>query len=136
VARAPHSRGTGAVSTVAGVAAFLLFLLFAVQLLVNLYAASAVTAAGFDAARTVASRHVDHGDPASVLAAQQVADGRFRSLLGRSADTAELRWSVDQERVRLHVRVEAPAVLPTSLGHRVAFGRIERTFEVRVEALT
>ena len=128
-------RGTGLVGSIAGVAAFVLFLLFAVQLLVNLYTATTVSAAGLDAARTVASRHVDHDDAGSVAAARARAEARFRSLLGRSADRAELTWSITGDVVHLRVVARPPGVLPSTLGHRVAFGHIDRTFTVRVEEL-
>lgn len=114
---------------------FLLVLLFAVQLLVNLYATSTVTAAGLDAARVVAAKDVDHLDAGSVAAAQGRAESRFRSLLGGAADRAVLTWASDASTVRLRVVMEAPTFLPRALGHRVAFGEIDRTFEVHVEEL-
>jgi hypothetical protein len=43
--------GTGMVGTLSGFGAFMGFLLLATQLLVHLYASSAVTAAAYDAAR-------------------------------------------------------------------------------------
>ncbi|MDP8969034.1 MAG: hypothetical protein M3N52_00690, partial [Actinomycetota bacterium] len=43
--------GTGLVSSLAGITAFLGFLLPAVQVLIHLYATSVVSAAAFDAAR-------------------------------------------------------------------------------------
>lgn len=128
-------RGTGLLASAAGVGAFLLFLLFAVQLLVNLYAVTTVSAAGFDAARTVASRQVDHDDSAAVAAAQARAESRFRALLGRAADRAELSWTVSADAVQLHVIATPPGILPTTLGRQVAFGHIDRTFVVRVEEL-
>lgn len=127
--------GTGLIGTSAAVAAFLLFLLFAVQLSVNLYATSTVTAAGYDAARGVASHRVDHGDPASVAAAQRMAETRFQTLLGRSARNARLDWTVDGTTVALRVRVDAPTVLPRRLGAKVGLDEVDRTFVVRVEQL-
>ena len=112
-----------------------MFLLFAVQLLVNLYAVTTVSAAGYDAARTVASRHVDHHDAGSMAAAKSRAESRFRSVLGRAADRVELTWLVSGDVVSLHVVASPPGILPTALGHRVAFGRIDRTYSVRVEEL-
>lgn len=133
--RSAGERGTGVLSSIAGVAAFLVFLLFGVQLLANLYAVSTVSAAGLDAARTVASKNVDHSDPGSIRAAQASAEAQFHSLLGAAADGAELHWSVDGSTVRLQVIVDAPIILPPSLGDELAFSRIDRTFEVHVEEL-
>ena len=115
--------------------AFLFFMLFAVQLLMNLYATSTINAAGLDAARSVASRNVNHFDPAAIASAQTGAEARFRALLGSAADGAELSWSIDQQTVRLHVQMRPPTILPTSLGHRVAFSEVSRTYEVQVEEL-
>ena len=61
--RPAAAAGTGLISTIAGVTVFLAFLLFAVQLLMNLHATSAVTDAAWDGARHVAGARVDHGDP-------------------------------------------------------------------------
>ncbi|MEO6629046.1 MAG: hypothetical protein ABIP03_10815 [Aquihabitans sp.] len=133
--RIGREHGTGLLGSAAGVAAFLLFLLFAVQLLVNLYATSVVTAAGLDAARSVASRSVNHGDPATVADARQRAEAGFRNLLGEASQDARLRWDGDGEFIRLHVLMETPGILPSALAGPVAFGTIDRTFVVRVEEL-
>lgn len=135
VAGVRNEHGTGLLGTVAAVAAFLLLLLFTVQLLVNLYATTTVSAAGLDAARTVASRAVDHGDPAAIVGARLRAEARFRRLLGRSSDHAQLTWIDDGENVRLRVVMRAPGILPSTVAGRVAFGTIDRTFVVRVEEL-
>ena len=52
--RARGERGAGLLSTVAGVVVFLVFLLFAVQLLFGLYATSTVNAVANDAATRAA----------------------------------------------------------------------------------
>lgn len=127
--------GSGYVGTTAGVGAFLLLLLFAVQLLANLYATTTISAAGLDAARIVASKEVDHTDPGSVSSARVRAEARFRSLLGRVGDRASLTWADDLDVVRLRVIVDTPMILPRALGTVVAFGRVDRTFEVHVEEL-
>ena len=128
-------RGTALVGSTAGVVVFLVLLLFAVQLLANLYATSTVSAAGLDAARAVASRHVDHHSDAAVQAAQRRAEADFRQLTGRLGDDARLTWSADAEHVRLHVAVDAPTILPRTLAGPLAFAHIERTYVVRVEDL-
>ena len=130
----PGESGTGTIGTAAGVAAFLVLLLFAVQLMVNLYAASTVTAAGYDAARVVASRRVDHSNPLSVASAQAEAEARFHQLVGRAGESAELTWIVSSTTVELRVLVDTPTILPSEFGP-VAFGRVDRTFVVRTETL-
>lgn len=141
--KAPHDRdvpvgetgetGTGLIGSAAGVAVFLIFLLFAVQLTVNLYATSTVTAAGFDAARTVASRRVDHHDATSVATAQVQAEEVLRSLLGETGRQADLTWTIDAEVVRLELVVDAPGILPSALAGGMGLRHIERTFVVRIE---
>lgn len=125
--------GTGLIGTMAAVGAFLLFLLATVQLAVNLYATSTVSAAGYDAARIVASRHVAHHDPRSLGEAQARAEARFHRLLGRAADDAELSWTLTPTSVRLRVVLEPPGILPSALGIDVGFDDLDRTFVVRLE---
>ncbi|MCU1497503.1 MAG: hypothetical protein JWM47_1456 [Acidimicrobiales bacterium] len=127
------ARGTGLVSTCAAVLVFLIFLLFAVQLLMNLYATSTVSAAGYDAARAVASHHVDHRDPARLADAEQRAEARARSLLGGIGRDAEFSWSIDDRVVRLHLSVLGPGILPRATSSLGGPHRIDRTFVVRVE---
>lgn len=122
--------GTGAVSAVAGLLAFLGFLLFAVQLLLNLYAASTLTAAAGDAARLVAAR----GNPRDAAALARAED-HARSLLGRFGDDVTFSWELDGDSVRLRVRAEPPRVLLPALGGAVGFDEIDRTVEARIEAV-
>ncbi|CAN5734094.1 hypothetical protein BH10ACT1_BH10ACT1_00590 [soil metagenome] len=125
--------GTGVISSAAAVLVFLLFLLFAVQVIVGLYARSTVAAAGYDAARAVASRQVDHTDPAQVGAARRRAEARTRSLLGGIGEDARFEWTIDQDVVRLRLSVRSPGVLPSSVAEIGGPKDIERTFVVRVE---
>lgn len=90
--------GAGVISTFIGAAIFLLFLLFAAQLLLRLHAESVVGAVAYDAAKTAA------GADGSVDMAEAV--GRRR--LGRLADDAEFSWLVSDEAVRLTVVVRRP----------------------------
>jgi hypothetical protein len=125
--------GTGLIGTSAAVGAFLLFLLFAVQVTLTLHATSVVTAAGYDAARIVAARQVDHHDEVALAAAERRAAGRFATLLGRAAAGADLHWIVGAESVELHVTVAAPHVLPSIVGGPTGIDQIDRTFVVRIE---
>lgn len=126
-------RGAGLVGTFAGVLVFIVFLLFAVQLLFNLYATSAVTAAALDAARVVAAERVDHTNAGSVQEAQQQADARARRILGRYGSRAQLSWTMDDEVVRVHVQVRNPRVFFAGLDRAIGFDSIDRTVAVRIE---
>jgi hypothetical protein len=129
----PPEAGTGLVSTVAGVAVFLAFLFFAVQLLFNLYATSVVTTTAYDAARDVASGEIDHTDEASVHAAEQRAEAELRDRLGRYSSRVTVDWrSSDESTIRLHVTAQNPDLLFHSAG-LLGFDQIDRTVTVRVE---
>lgn len=129
-----HSeRGTGLIGSTAGIAVFLIFLLFAVQLTVDLYARSSVSAAGYDATRSVAARQVDHDDPASVRRAVARAEKGLRQLLGDLGRRATLTWQVKDDQVRLRIRADTPAIVPRTLGADTGLGSIDRTFVVRIE---
>lgn len=121
------------IGSLAGVVVFLGLLLFAAQVVVNLFAASTVTAAAFDAARIAAGADAGPGSEAA-------AEAHARTLLGAAGAEASFSWSwldVDGEAGvdRVALRVVAPS--PTSLvpGVEVPFAVVDRTVEVRVERL-
>jgi Flp pilus assembly protein TadG len=125
-------QGTGLIGTSTAVLVFLALLLLCSQVLVSLYARSVVNAAGFDAARQVASGNVDHGDPVSVARAQRRADQRLRNLLGHMGDDAELTWAFDATSVSLRVQVRTPLVsVPGLVGPERPV--IDRRYRVRLE---
>lgn len=115
------------VGTLVGVTVFLVLLLFAVQLALNLYATSAVTTVTYDAAREVAGS--DGG-----LDAVGVAEARARSVLDRFEEGGGLlRFEWDTTRddvVAVRVVAERPSLLP-SFG--IPFQRVTRTVTVRWE---
>jgi hypothetical protein len=101
----------------------MLLLLTAVQVLVHLYAVSAVTAAANAAADTVAE---EGGNPAGVPAAQAAA----LSGLGSFGAHTTFDWlEVDGRQVRLEVIALSPALVPLPASYR----RIVRTVTVRTE---
>ena len=118
--------GTGVIGTVVGVLIFLSLLLFAVQVLVGLYATTVVSAAAYDAAKTVAG--ADAGGTAAARGAA-VADARRR--LGRVGDQATFTWGEAPDSIVLTVRAPRPRFLPASLG----LPDVVRTARVRVEAV-
>ena len=123
-----NEAGAGVIGSVVGVTIFLILLVFAVQVLVGLYATSVVTAATYDAAKTLAG--ADQGDSA---AGRVSAEATARHQLGRYGERATFRWDNDAETVRLHVRAPRPTLLPRSLAGPTGLGDIERTVRVRVE---
>jgi hypothetical protein len=131
--RSGDEAGAGLLSTLLGVTAFLILLLFGVHVVLNLYAASTVTAVAFDAAREVAG--ADAG-----AAAQPGAEARARDVLGRAGDPDVLRlsWAYpstdgddEPDLVELRVRAESPsAFLP---GVDLPLASVDRTIQVRLE---
>ena len=124
----PDEAGAGVIASVVGVTIFLFLLVFAVQVLVGLYATSVVTAATYDAAKILAG--ADQGDSA---AGRAHAEAAARGQLGRFGERAAFRWENDAETVRLHVQAPRPTLLPHALADSAGLGDIERTVHVRVE---
>ena len=125
--------GTGLIGSLVGVTVFLTLLLFAVHLVLNLYATTVVTAVAFDAARVVAGS--DGGREAEVAAKRQA-----RAVLGRYEDEGDLDFgwryvSTDGDGVPDVVELRVVAVHPTALlaHRRVPFQRVDRTVRVRLE---
>jgi hypothetical protein len=124
-------RGAGLLSTAAGVVVFLVFLLFAVQLLFGLYASSTVTAVAHDAAVRAAS--------ASAPPLERI-EGDARRSLGEVGAAAQFRWDLDDsdgdgldDTVVLEVVAAPPRVLPSSISGAVGWDDIRRTVRVRIE---
>lgn len=123
-------RGSGLVGTVAGLTAFLAFLMFSVQLLTNLYATSVVTSAVQDGARRAAQADGAHHDSG----VRRDAEDHVRGLLGAYGTDATFDWSAsDPDVVRLRVRIDNPSFLLRSLPATLPFQTVDRTAEARVE---
>ena len=128
---APTSdRGSGLISTAAGVVVFLMFLLFAVQLLFGLYATSTVTAVANDAATRAASR---------ASPTLRAIEGEARTSLGRIGEDAHFTWAADDtngdgrdDTVVLTITVRPPRFVPGSLGGSSP-SEIRRTARARLE---
>ena len=125
------ARGAGLLSTAAGVVVFLVFLLFAVQLLFGLYASSTVNAVANDAAVRAASADAP---PLEVIEAQA------RESLGEVGRSASFTWSADDadadgepDTVVLEVVARPPRFIPPSIGGAIGLDEIRRTVRVRQE---
>jgi hypothetical protein len=128
-----RQRGAGLISTAAGVVVFLMFLVFAVQLLYGLYASSTITAVVHDAAQRAAS---PGAPPLETIEAEARAD------LGQVGEAASFDWAREdtdgdgvEDTVVLRVVADPPRFVPRSLGDSVGMGPIDRTVRVRLEAL-
>jgi hypothetical protein len=112
------------VGTTVGFLIFLTLLLLAVQMLVRLYATSALDRAAADAARSVA----ESADPAAVVAGAEV-DGRAQLGTFGARHTTWTWKEVDGAQVVLQVRGVGPGLLPLPSSWR----DISRTVTVRTE---
>lgn len=113
----------------AAVPVFLLLLLFAVQLTVNLYARSQVTGHSYDAARAVAGyRSTERRAEVS-----GAAEARLRQRLGRFGQAAEIAWQIGDESVSLRIIVRTPTVAPDLVRRAAGLDTIDRTITVRIE---
>ncbi len=118
-----------------GVSVFLVLLLFAVHLVLNLYGSSVVTAVAFDAARLRAG---SEGAQASEVDAErhvlELLDGY------RDGDRLAMSWAypdTDGDGRSDVVTLRVVAVHPTNLvsGLRFPFQRLDRKVTVRMERL-
>lgn len=116
--------GTAVVGTLVGFLIFLLLLLFATQVIVRMYAASALTSAATRAADTVASSPVPQ---TGVAGAESEARAELGSFGARH--TTFLWKEVDAQQVVLEVQGRSPEFLPGLPG----WSRIDRTVTVRTE---
>jgi len=123
--------GAGLISTAAGVVVFLVFLLFAVQLLFGLYASSMVTAVANDAASRAASADAP---PLATIEADA------RDSLGEVGRTASFDWDLEDadgdgalDTVVLEVVTRPPRFIPPSIGGSIGLDEVRRTVRVRAE---
>jgi hypothetical protein len=126
-----RERGAGLLSTSAGVLVFLMFLVFAVQLLFGLYASSTVTAVAHDAAQRAATRTAP---PLPTIEAEA------RRSLGRVGDDATFTWTTEDadgdgqdDTLALRVVARLPRFVPPSLGG-LGLDDVDRTVRARLEA--
>lgn len=119
--------GAGLVSTFAGAAVFLAFLLLATHVLVGLYATSIITSHALHAAGS-AARNIDN------VNARASADARLHSKLSGFRNV-ETRWLDNGQQLGVRVQAQRPNFLPTSLTRASSLNQIDRTVWVRVEQM-
>jgi len=126
-------RGSGLLSSVAGVVVFLTFLLFAVQLLFGLYASSTVNAVANDAATRASTSDAPPLEAIEAEARRNLGDIGAPATFGWDLEDADGDGRSDT--VVLEVVTRPPRFLPASLGGVAGLDEIRRTVRVRTEAL-
>lgn len=109
--------------TIAGFLVVLVLLLFAVEVLIGLYAQTTVGGVAQDAARSVAT---GRATPAQ-------AEAQARHLLGPDLQGASFTWSVEPDQIAVRVVAHRPRFLPAGWGSGGVLGDIDRTARVRAE---
>jgi hypothetical protein len=116
--------------TVAAIFVFLVFLLFAVQLLVGLWGRSVVTTAAYDGARHVAGRQGQRDQDNAI----RQAESRIRQQLGAIGNTADITWPQrGPEVIEVRVQADNPRFLSSAIAGPLATDHIDRRVIVRVE---
>lgn len=105
-----------------GLLFFLVFLLFAIQVLWSLYATTVVTSAAYDAGRLAART----GDASA-------GEARFESTIGSYEADVAITVPAGEGVVTVEVTGDNPSVLPDRFARVMPFGTIERTIEIRNE---
>ncbi len=102
-----------------GLLFFFGFLVFAINVMYNLYATSVISGLALDAAHDVAERN----------GSEAQARAEFREQVGNDVD---FDIEILGDTVRVDVRWETRAILP-QISEARAFGVLDRSFEVRRE---
>ncbi|MGH9119267.1 MAG: hypothetical protein ACRD0A_15715 [Acidimicrobiales bacterium] len=124
VRRARGDDAAGVISTAFGVGAFLIFLFFTAQIMVNLFFISTVTTAAHDAAQSVARGTT-----------RDEAERGFVDFVGPAGQDARLDWGASRpDAVVLQVRVPYPELALNQVSLPF-FDVLDRTVRVRVEEL-
>ena len=116
--------GIGVFGTLFGFLIFMVLLLFAVQVVVRLYATSTLSAVAIRAAQSVAQSPLLAGDVPNAEAAAKASLGSFGS-----SHTRFIWKQVDSHQVVLELQASSPEFLPGLPG----WSRISRTVTVRTE---
>jgi hypothetical protein len=124
-----RTRGVGIFSSVFGLIFFLVFLLFAVQLMYSLYATTVISGAGYDAGRQLART----GDT-------DLAEDRFAAVIGGYDATVTFDFEggtsfTDADTIVVNVTGSNPTLLPDRFARPLPFANVDRTIRIRNEKL-
>lgn len=133
--RATGDAGASLITLAPALLVFVTFLLFAVQLLVHLYARSVVVSAAEDGARIAATGR--RGTGPDTPSARAAGERQIRQLLGSAGASATIDWSAstDEEAV-VRVHADTPHLVSTGFLGPASLDHVDRTARARVERVT
>ncbi|MFT7646503.1 MAG: hypothetical protein ACI8Y4_001238 [Candidatus Poriferisodalaceae bacterium] len=121
--RARDEEGSGLIPLTWGLLMFFMLLFLAVQIVINMYATSTVSALGHDAARRAAGA-------GATPAAMSDAESWFVGQLGDSVTVESIAWDRSGGSLSLSISVSPPNLMIGRIG---LLDPIERTYSVRIE---
>ncbi|HZT64436.1 MAG TPA: hypothetical protein VFA11_01465 [Acidimicrobiales bacterium] len=130
VSRAASSpdAGVGLISTLVGFLICLALLLLAVQVSLDLWSRSVLSAVAYDAARVVAG-----SDSAAAANAVPSAEGVARQELGRAGGDVSFRWALSADEVTVTLSMTRRSLMPAALSRPLGLDHVTRTAQVRRE---
>jgi len=129
-----NDRGAGLIGAIGGVSIVLFFLLFAVQLLVGLYASTTVTAIATDVAQRAAGRNANRSYTA-IETYQREAEASLDGVHGQVdfSESTDVDGDGELDVIVVRVTAEAPRFVPAFLGGNLGIETIEETVRLDVE---
>lgn len=129
-----NDRGTGVIGMIGGVTVVLFFLLFAVQLLIGLYANTTVLAIATDAAQRAAGRSANRS-PGALEIYEQDAEASLGGVDGvvDFGDSTDTDGDGELDLIVVTVTADAPRFVPSFLGGDLGIERITETVRLDVE---
>lgn len=128
-------RGTGLVGSLAGFTVVLLFITFAAQVLLGLYATSTVRAVVHDAASRAADQRTSRPDLAGLAAQAEASLGEMGERTTVTLDLVDEDGDGAPDVVAGHAVAVPPRLVPPSIGGMIGFDRIDVAVRVRIERL-
>lgn len=128
-------RGTGLVGSLAGITVVLMFITFAAQVLLGLYATSTVRAVLHDAASRAADQRTSRPDLAGLAARAEASLGEMGDRTTITLDLVDEDGDGAADVVAGRAIAVPPRLVPPSIGGTIGFDRIDIAVRVRIERL-
>jgi putative Ca2+/H+ antiporter (TMEM165/GDT1 family) len=123
------------VASLAGFTVVLLFIMFAAQVLLGLYATSTVRTTLHDAASRAADQRTSRPDLAGLAAQAEASLGEMGDRTTITLELLDEDGDGTADVVVGHASAVPPRVVPPSIGGTIGFDRIDVAVRVRIERL-